>query len=71
MVLRGVIWIAKQIQKQAERELYDEDGIRGQLMELELRLDLGEITEEEYEAAEEELLARLKAAREYNASRET
>lgn len=69
MVLKGVIWIAKQIQKQAEREIYDEDRIRGQLMELELRLDLGEITEEEYEAMEEELLAQLKVAREYNASR--
>ncbi len=68
MVLRGVIWIARQIQKQAERELYDEDRIRGQLMELELRLDLEEITEEEYEATEEELLGRLKVAREYHAS---
>jgi hypothetical protein len=37
-------------------------------MELELHLDLGEITEDEYMAAEEELLARLRVIREYKAA---
>ncbi len=37
-------------------------------MELELRFDMGEIGEEEYLAAEEDLLARLKVAREREAA---
>ncbi len=62
--IKGVVWIAEKVAEQAEKELYDEDAVRGQLMELELRYDLGEISEEEYLAAEEALLARLKVIRE-------
>jgi hypothetical protein len=65
--IKGLIWIAEKAAEQAEREAYNEDNVRGQLMELELRLDLGEITEEEYAVAEEELLARLRVAREHQA----
>lgn len=68
--IKGVVWIARQVAEQAERELYDEDAVRGQLQELELRYDLGEISEEEYLAAEERLLARLRAARERKAGDE-
>ena len=42
--IRGVVWIAEKVAEQAERELYDEEAVRGQLMELELRYDLGEIS---------------------------
>lgn len=61
--VRVVKWIAEKVAEQSERELYDEDVVRGQLQELELRYDLGEIGEEEYLAAEERLLARLRAIR--------
>jgi hypothetical protein len=61
--VRVVKWIAEKVAEQAERELYDEDVVRGQLQELELRYDLGEIGEEEYLAAEERLLARLRTIR--------
>ena len=66
--LKGLLWIAEKVKDQAEGEIYNEDNIRGQLMELELHLDLGEITEDEYMAAEEELLARLRVIREYKAA---
>jgi Gas vesicle protein G len=62
--VKGIVWIAEKVTEQAEKELYDEDKLRGQLMELELRYDLGEIGEEEYLAAEEVLLERLRVARE-------
>lgn len=65
--IKGVMWIARQAAEQAERELYDEDTVRGQIQELELRHDLGEISEEEYLAAEERLLTRLRAIRERKA----
>ena len=66
--LKGLLWIAEKVKDQAEGEIYNEDNIRGQLMERELHLDLGEITEDEYMAAEEELLARLRVIREYKAA---
>jgi len=56
------------VAEQAEKELYDEDKVRGQLMELEVRYDLGEISEEEYMAAEEALLERLRVIRERQAA---
>lgn len=62
--IRGVQWIAEKVAEQAERELYSEDAVRGQLTELELRFDLGEITEQEYLTAEEVLLGRLRVVRE-------
>ncbi len=70
--IKGVIWIAEKVAEQVEKELYDEDAVRGQLMELELRYDLGEISEEEYLEAEEALLERLRIIRERQATeRET
>jgi hypothetical protein len=66
--VKGIVWIAEKVTEQAEKELYDEDKLRGQLMELELRYDLGEIGEEEYLAAEEVLLERLRVARERQAA---
>lgn len=66
--IQGVIWIAEKVAEQAERELYDEEKVRGQLMELELRYDLGEISEEEYLEAEEALLERLRIIRERQAA---
>ena len=59
--MQGTVWIAKQVKKHAESELYDEDGVRRQLTELELRYDLEEISEEEYLATEEALLERMRA----------
>jgi len=70
--IKGLVWIAKKVAEQAENELYNADKVRGQLVELELRLDLGEITEQEYLAAEEILLERLRVIREHQAAqRET
>ena len=54
-----VIWIAEKVRDQADSELYDEDAVRGKLMELELRYDLEEIDEQEYMRGEQELLERL------------
>jgi hypothetical protein len=66
--IKGVTWIAEKVAEQVDKELYDEDKVRGQLMELELHFDLGEIDEEEYLAAEDVLLARLKVIRERQAA---
>ena len=62
--IKGVSWIAEKIGEQADKELYSEDSIRGKLLELELRFDLGEIAEKDYDELEETLLNRLRTARE-------
>ncbi len=62
--INGVVWIAKKIAEQADKELYSEEAVRGKLLELELHYDLGEISEEEYLEAEGALLIQLRAARE-------
>jgi len=61
--VRGTAWLAERIQEQAERELYDEDAIRGQLMQLEEARQSGDYDEEEIAAAENELIERLMASR--------
>ena len=67
--IKGVVWIAEKVNEQVEKELYDEDAVRGKLMELELRYDLEEISEEEYLEAEEVLLERIRIIRERQASK--
>lgn len=62
--VKGVAWIAGKIAEQAEKELYSEEAIRGKLMELELRYDLGEISEDDFLETEEALLQLLRIARE-------
>jgi Gas vesicle protein G len=61
--VRGTVWLAERIQEQAEKELYDEDAIRAQLMEIEAAREAGEIDEDEATLAEDALLERLIAAR--------
>jgi hypothetical protein len=67
--LNTVLWLAETLLEQAENELYSPEQIRRALTELELRLDMGEIDETTYEAAEEQLLERLRIARQRIAER--
>ena len=64
-----VHWLAKKVIEEAEGELLDEDQVRAQLLELQTRYDLGEITEEEYERQEKVIVERLNAIREAKAER--
>lgn len=66
--LEAVVWVAEKLSEQAEKELYDEDKVRSQLMELEFRYDLGEVNEEEYAQSEQTLLDLLKVIRERKAA---
>jgi hypothetical protein len=61
--VKGFIGIFKKIHEMAEQELSSEDYIRERLMELQLRFELDEISEEEYTKQEKELIARLDAVR--------
>lgn len=63
--ISGFKFILNQLVEMAERELLDEDRIREDLLRLQLRLEEGEITEDEYLPLEADIMARLRAAREY------
>jgi len=62
--LDGLLWVANRIKEQAEAVYYDEGAVRARLLELELKLDLGEISEEDYQTAEDELIDLLNDIRE-------
>ena len=57
----GFKFILGQIQKMADQELNDDTVIKEQLLELQMRLELDEISDEEYQEREAELFARLRA----------
>lgn len=59
----GLRFVLEQIRRMAERELYDEDRMREELLLLQLQLEEGEIGEDVFRAREAELMARLREAR--------
>ena len=67
--IKGVSWIAGKIAEQVDKEFFSEDSIRAKLLELELRFDLGEITEKDYLDVEDTLLKMLRVARERQAAK--
>jgi len=64
MPLKGVMWLGDKINEIIEKELSDEGLVKEQLMKLQLQFELDQISEEEYDKQEKELLARLDAIRE-------
>ena len=63
--VKGLLFVFEKIAEAVDQERLNEDKVQGLLMELELRYELGEISEEEYLEREEELLDWLNAIREY------
>ena len=62
--VNGFKFILGQIQKMADQELNDDTLIKEQLIELQMRLELDEISEAEYTEREAELFARLRVIKE-------
>jgi hypothetical protein len=58
--VNGFKFILGQIQKLADQELNDDTVIKEQLLELEMRRELDEISDEEFRERESELFARLR-----------
>lgn len=62
--LKGVIFIAKKINEVVEKETSDEGTIKERLMALQLKFEMDEIDEDEYDKREDELLKLLENIRE-------
>ncbi|MFF9767960.1 gas vesicle protein GvpG [Streptomyces sp. NPDC053086] len=60
--VRGSAWAVRQVLREAERIYYDPSTVRAELARLEEQLEAGEITEEEFDRREDELLDRLEIA---------
>jgi hypothetical protein len=60
--VRGSAWAVRQALREAERLYYDPAAVRTELARLEEQLEAGEITEEEFDQREDELLDRLEEA---------
>ncbi|MCS6812247.1 MAG: gas vesicle protein GvpG [Cyanobacteria bacterium] len=52
----GLTWIAEKIQERVDAELDDKENLQKRLLALQLAYDMGELSEDEFEAQEEELL---------------
>ena len=59
--LKAVVWMGKKINEVVEKEVSDEGRIKEKLMELQLQFELDEISEQEYDKQEKEILAQLDA----------
>lgn len=57
--VRGVVALARILAEEVDKEMYGMPAIRRQLDELQRRRAAGELDEEEYRQAEQEVLARL------------
>ncbi|MGW5122765.1 gas vesicle protein GvpG [Streptomyces sp. NPDC004069] len=56
---RGSAWAIRQVLREAERIYYDPAAIQAELARLEEKLEAGEISGEEFDRREDELLDRL------------
>jgi len=64
--VRGLQFVLEQIRAEADAQLMDERAVQAELMSLDLLYCRGEISDEEYEAREAELLDHLNAIRASN-----
>ncbi|MFH0775226.1 MAG: gas vesicle protein GvpG [bacterium] len=67
--IKGTIWIADKLKQSAETEVTDESKVREELLDLQMRFEMGEVNEEEYKKKETKILERLEAIRKYKEGR--
>jgi Gas vesicle protein G len=64
LMIGGIRFVLDKLATVVDRELNDDSVLREQLLAAEMRLELGEITQEEFSAVEADLFARLRDIRE-------
>lgn len=61
--LKFTVWIAAKLRDSAYQEMTDESRVHEELLALQMRYEMGEISEEEYEKQEAGLMDRLETIR--------
>ncbi|MFH1460996.1 MAG: gas vesicle protein GvpG [Patescibacteria group bacterium] len=59
----GLIWLAKKLQEIAEREVTDESKLKDELLNVRTLFETDQISEEELQKKEDEILRRLETIR--------
>ncbi|HEY9806281.1 MAG TPA: gas vesicle protein GvpG [Candidatus Obscuribacterales bacterium] len=59
--LAGLTWLGSQIQERVNAELDDKENLSKRLLALQLAFDMGDVSEEDFEVQEEELLLAIQA----------
>lgn len=60
--IKGIIWLAEKVRDMALEELEDTpEKLKRELLDLQMRLEMEEITEPEHKKKEDEILERLEA----------
>ncbi|GEA25659.1 hypothetical protein MiAbW_00196 [Microcystis aeruginosa NIES-4325] len=67
----GLIWIGEKIQERANIEYDEAENLHKLLLSLQLSYDMGNISEEEFEIQEEELLLKIQALEEEEAENQS
>ena len=60
LLIGSLRFVLDKVVAAAEAEMQDDTALREQLLEAQMRLELGEITDKEYARAERDILARIR-----------
>ena len=60
LLIGGLRFVLDQVVAAAEAEMNDDTALREQLLEAQMRLELGEISEKEFHQTERDILARIR-----------
>ena len=64
LLIGGLRFVLDKVAAAVDTELNDDTALREQLLAAQMRLELGELSQEEFEAFEADILARLREIRE-------
>ncbi|MCC5617695.1 gas vesicle protein GvpG [Nostoc sp. CHAB 5836] len=62
--ISGLMWIGEQIQERTNTEFDAQEDLHKQLLILQLRFDMGELSEEDFDIQEEQLLLKIQSLEE-------
>jgi hypothetical protein len=63
LIISGVKFVLTRLLEAVEAEMYDETALREELLAAQMKLELGEITEEDFALVEEQVLAGMREVR--------
>jgi hypothetical protein len=63
LLTSGIGWVLRRLADAVDTEMVDESSLREELLAAEMRLELGEIDEDEFRATEEAILRRMREVR--------
>ena len=64
LIIAGVRFVLDKVVAAVETEMNDDSVLREQLLDAQMRVELGEMTEEEFDVFEDDILARIREIKE-------